>query len=314
LGALARLIRHGVRVIHILLRKFTTRPVWWYETRRSYPIRDMWKLLPPIAAPQGPTPFAVLTTPRTFNDALWTTWSWLRFFGANVRPEIYVDGPLDDEMRRGLDQLLPGTKLFEARPSILASGEFPASVASFISDHPMGRKLGLYFLLQPRGRFLYSDSDVVAFAEPTELLQALATAGMGAHFLEEKGSCFSEDILAKAGRENVQPIESMNAGFLLIPGNSLSLDLAAKLLQDWQAAPPSWFLEQTVMACLLRGAPMTALPRDRYVLTNRRQFYWEKDVNYSKIVARHFTGTTRHVMYGKGLPWILRHLPLHDRV
>jgi hypothetical protein len=296
-----------------ILRKFTTRPVWLMETRRSYPIRDKWKLLSSIPAPTGPMPFVVLTTPRTFNDTLWVMWSWLRVLGATVRPEIYVDGPLDDEMRRGLDQLVPGTSLIEARPAILASGEFPKWVDRFIRDNPMGRKLGLYFLMQKRGKFLYSDSDVVAFAEPTELLQAMATPDTGAFFWEEKGGPFS-DIVSRAAALGVEPVPSLNAGFLLIPGNCLSVDLAEKLLHEWPSLPPTWFLEQTTMACLLSAAPMTPLPRERYVLTNRRQFYWEKDVDYSKIVARHFTGTTRHVMYGKGLPWILRHLPLHDRI
>lgn len=291
-----------------IIRKLTTRPVWWLETRRPYPIRDAWKRLPPIQAKNGPLSFAVLTTPRTFNDALWTAWSWLRFLKDAVRLEIYVDGSLDDKMRRSLDQLLPGSGLFEAIPAIMAGDGFPRDVESFILDHPMGRKLGLYFLQQTRGKFLYSDADVLAFNEPSELLQALAFPGGGAYFCEETAGSFTPEIVKRAGQLGITPLESFNAGLLLIPGNSLSRETASELLRDWKAHVGDWFIEQTVLACLLRPALMMPLPRNRYVLAEARQFYWQPDVDYSRIAARHFTGTTRHVMYLKGMPWILRSL------
>ncbi len=47
------------------------------------------------------------------------------------------------------------------------------------------------------------------------------------------------------------------------------------------------------MACLLKLAPMTSLPRDRYITSVNRQFYWQKDVDYGKIAARHFTTPSR---------------------
>jgi hypothetical protein len=59
------------------------------------------------------------------------------------------------------------------------------------------------------------------------------------------------------------------------------------------------------MSILMRRANAQALPEDRYVISARRQFYWETDVDYKTIAARHFTGTVRHVMYGRGMPWVL---------
>jgi hypothetical protein len=56
----------------------------------------------------------------------------------------------------------------------------------------------------------------------------------------------------------------------------------------------------------MRHANAQPLPDSRYVISNRRQFYWEQDVDYKSIVARHFTGTVRHVMYRYGMPAILR--------
>jgi hypothetical protein len=84
------------------------------------------------------------------------------------------------------------------------------------------------------------------------------------------------------------------------------MDMAARILETWRPPGGSWFAEQTVLSIMLRDVDTEALPSNRYVISNCRQFYWEKDVDYKKIVARHFTGTVRHVMYRYGLPEILR--------
>jgi hypothetical protein len=60
------------------------------------------------------------------------------------------------------------------------------------------------------------------------------------------------------------------------------------------------------MSVLMRQANAQPLADSRYVISNCRQFYWEQDVDYTAIVARHFTGTVRHVMYRYGMPTILR--------
>jgi hypothetical protein len=55
----------------------------------------------------------------------------------------------------------------------------------------------------------------------------------------------------------------------------------------------------------MQNAQGRALPEARYVVSARRQFYWEGDVDYDAIVARHFITPVRHVMYRKGMPIIL---------
>lgn len=289
-----------------LVRSLTTRPLWWLETWRPYPIRDSWPRLPPLPASNGPVTFALLTVPRTFNDALWAAWSWRRFLGEAVHLEIYLDGTPTDGMRQSLEKLLPGSGLFETAAVVRSAGGFSPVLDSFIRDYPLGRKLGLFFVLQSRGRFLYSDADVLAFNRPAELLQILASPGDGAYLCEERGGTYSPELIARAQQIGIHPLESLNSGLLLVPHNSLSVALADELLRDWQTLPSSWFLEQTALACLLSTAPMIPLPRDRYVLNMARQFYWQPDISYAQIAVRHFATPIRHVMYGRGLPWLLR--------
>jgi hypothetical protein len=211
-------------------------------------------------------------------------------------------------MRRSLDRLLPDSGLFEATAAIRAQGDYPPQVESFLRDNMTGRKLGLLLALSRRGRFIFSDADILAFGRPTELIELLGMAGAGAYFCEESGSNFAAGVLARAGQLGITPAESLNSGLVLVPEKSLSAELANELLEGWQTPPINWVIEQTVTACLMRATPLVALPRERYVISSARQFYWQPDVDYSRIVARHFTGTTRHVMYLKGMPWILRNL------
>jgi hypothetical protein len=288
-----------------LLRKLTTKPVWWWERSRPYPIRRQWRDLPPVEAGPGPTTLAVLTTPQTFSDALWCGWSWLRFLREEVRLEIYVDGEVGNAERAAMARLLPGSMVADVR-TLLSAGEFPPTVHQFIRNHPLGRKLGLLLLLQQSRKTLFCDADILCFSPPREIVELLASPQTGGYLQEELRGNYDKVVVQLAAKINRTPLPSLNAGLLLFPQYSLSLEIAGTLLQGWSERPVSWFTEQTVMACLLQSVEMRPLPRERYVLSLARLFYWMKDVDYGMIAARHFTGPTRHVMYRNALPWLRR--------
>ena len=51
-----------------------------------------------------------------------------------------------------------------------------------------------------------------------------------------------------------------------------------------------------------------ALPLDQYcyVISTKRQFWLDQDVDYDRICTRHFTGPVRHLMYSRGYGYLLR--------
>ena len=100
------------------------------------------------------------------------------------------------------------------------------------------------------------------------------------------------------------PRHGLNGGLQLLSRGCLDLNLAARLLAARSDAA-SWFTEQTLLALLMPKAA-EPLPPERYVISTRRQFYWETDVDYDAIAIRHFTGPVRHVMYLSGLPRLER--------
>ena len=288
-------------------RKLTTKPVWWLETKRPYPIRGHWKYLPPIRADQGPVIFVVMARPRTFDDALWCAWSWMRFIAPEARLEIHVDGPVGARERQAVETLFPGGAISDARAVISEAESLLPKAQGFFSLHPMGRKLGVMLRSQKKEKVFYCDCDVLAFAAPIEILNSLKDPKAGAYLQESGEGLYDDLVLESAQALGITPCKSLNTGLLVIPKESLSFDLAKVMLHGWKDCRLTWFIEQTVLACLLKSAPMIALPRERYLVSNHRQFYWQKDIDdYGLIAARHFTTPTRHVMYMKGMPWLER--------
>jgi len=286
-------------------RKLTTKPVWYLETRRSYPIRRDRKLFSPIRADQGPAIFVIMATPGTLDEAIWCAWSWLRFIAHEVRLAIYIDGPVGTEERQIVEGLFPGCTITDARPiAAEMDGLFPAA-QGFYSLHIHGRKLAVLLRLQKGERVFYSDFDVLAFSPPFEIVTHIKDAKAGVYIQEENKGAFDPSVLSSAKKIGLTPLSLLNSGLLVIPKESLSFDLAHILLDNWRSCR-TWWIEQTILACLLNTVPMVPLPEDRYVTAKSRQFYWQKDVDYRQIAARHFVSPIRHVMYLKGMAWLMR--------
>ena len=288
-----------------LFRKMTTRPVWWWETRRRYPIRSRFAQLPPQPVRDGGIPFVVLTTPAGFHDALWAAWSWHRFLReAGCVLQIAVDGALSAPDLEAAHRLFPGIAVDSPLWACREVCALAPECERFFTGYPTGRKLALLLALSRRGPLLYSDFDVLAFSRPHELLRAIA-ANTACYFAEEVDGARDPAVVGSANRLGLDLLPRFNSGFLFLPQASLPIELAARILA---AQPPSWttwYAEQTVLSIMLRQSGACALPPARYVISNRRQFYWEEDVDYSAIAARHFTGTVRHVLYKYGMPRIL---------
>jgi hypothetical protein len=288
------------------VRKLLTKPIWWWERKRPYPIRSRFNLLPPLGVVEGRARFVVLTTPQGLSDALWTAWSWYRY----LRPhgfelQLAVDGGIPSGEEQAVHRLFPGISIYAVQSVYPYVCERQPSLATFLHQHPMGRKLGLMLALSDQGAVLYSDGDVLAFNPPADLLTCVEK-NVPCYFMEDLDGTRDPRIVERSKAMGLEFLPRFNAGCLFIPQGALSIDLAAQLLAEWRPPADSWFTEQTVMSILMRKANAQALSDDRYVISARRQFYSEADVDYKKIVARHFTGTVRHLMYRYGIPEILR--------
>jgi len=288
-----------------IFRKLTTKPVWRWERRRQYPIRLRHDLLPQVVVGKGPVQFAVLTTPEALNDALWAAWSWYRFLQPHgFELQLAVDGELAQADMCAVRRLFPGIVVYNVNSMIERLCDGRPALKVFFEHHPPGKQVGLTLALSRQGPVLYSDHDVVAFNPPVELL-ACVERNTPCYFLDDANGCQDPSLVEIVSAMGVDYIRRLNAGFLYIPHNALSIDLAEQILAQWNPVPHYYYTPQTVMSTLMCAANARPLPENRYAISNRRQFYWEEDVDYKAIAARHFTGTVRHVFYKYGMPILL---------
>lgn len=303
---MSNLQRKGCVSLKRIVRKLTTKPVWWWESKRSYRIRSHYDLLPPLSVREGRVRFVVLTTPETLRDALWCAWSWYRYLrDEGIGLQIAVDGPISEGELAAASRLFPGISIESAWTACHYVCEREPALESFLYGHPTGRKLALILALSDQCPVLYSDFDVLAFSPPHELLASIRR-NIACYFAEETDGTRDPLIVERARDLGLNYLSKFNCGFMYIPQGSLPMNAAAEILATWHPPGNSWFAEQTVLSVLLHNVHAEALPEDRYVISICRQFYWEKDVDYTAIAARHFTGPVRHVMYGRGMPLILR--------
>jgi hypothetical protein len=289
-----------------MLRKLLTRPTWWWERKRPYPIRTRFDLLPPLDVVKGPARFVVLTTRAALCDAMWTAWSWYQY----LRPlgfelQLAVDGEIAADEAAAAQKLFRGIVIYDVRSVLAKLCEERPGLAALFEHHPYAKQVGLVLALSGQGPVVYADHDVLAFNPPTELLTCIRNQ-VPCYFIDEGPGCHDPSLVERLNGLGQDYIRRLNAGFLYVPQNALSLDLAEQIMAHWNPVPYYYFTSQTIMSALMHKANAQALPYDRYVISTRRQFYSETDVNYGAIAARHFTGPVRHVMYKFGMPAILR--------
>ena len=102
-----------------MLRKATTKPIWWWERRFRYSVQREYMKLTPIGG-NGNSILAVLTTPSTFDEALFAAWSWLRFLHLDFKLTLYVDGTVTDEMISKFSRIFPDSTVQSAKEYLLS--------------------------------------------------------------------------------------------------------------------------------------------------------------------------------------------------
>lgn len=288
-----------------MYRKLLTKPIYTFERRRPYPMRQKVFALRPLQVdPSSPQQLVVLGTPNTFADAGWAAYSSLLQLPVPMGLCLAVDGEVPAEDVARMQRLFPGV-IIKQSGAFAEEFKDQEAIYAFAQRHPLGRKLATLLSVQKEKGLIYSDSDVLAFNSMPEVTRAMET-NQPCYLGESGGLNPDPKLLDKVKRLNVQFAPELNSGFLYMPRGSADIALANELLADDGYDLKSWFSEQTLLAALMGHMGGTLLPTSKYVVSNDRQFFFEQDVDYSKIALRHFTTPTRHLMYSKGINRIWR--------
>ena len=214
---------------------------------------------------------------------------------------MVCDGEIDEDIRQNARVVLPQAKFFTIKEIVELTGYNPPElkICPLFSS-----KLGLILGLQSHFDLVYCDFDVLAFNRPTELIKGIELCDAVQYMVETHMIIPDLAYTAKTKSCGFTFDARLNAGFLHLPKNSLNLSLAMELLKMWDGQQPPVLLEQLIIATLVGCVKSKILNPKHYLITGKRMFWYDSDIEYSKIVCRHFTNPVRHVMYLKGLPYL----------
>ncbi len=274
------------------------------ERNRRYPIRNQVFRLAPLPSADHERQLVILCEPRNFSDASWSAWSWHRHLYEHLHLHVFVDGAPPPLQVPAFRRLFPGATL-DSAPEYLARHFRPSpGFARFLHRHPFARKLALLVTLQTQGDFLYSDADLLAFRRPDEILYALMDPRCPGLFMEEPcESCEVDPWVAQiAERLGLPRNNHLNSGLLFVRRGSFDLGVLERILADWRPEFSHRAAEQTIISVLMALNSAHALPDDQYVVSEEGRYFWQRDgIDYREIVARHFVGHVRHLLYKTGL-------------
>lgn len=288
------------------LAKLFTKPVWWWQRHRPYPIRQqIWRLPPQQWCRSSTTSVTVLTTPANVCNAAWTAYS----VGLALRDlcslTITIDGRWEATTSARLHRLFPEITLRETAAEVEACAASVPILRGWAAQHPMGRKIAAVAAQQIRGATVFTDDDVLAFGTLPEIRAAVVDGGSTVRYLREQGDIAQEDanMLRAARQLGLAAIPDINVGLLFLPPQVINLPLAQQILALAEPSD-SWFPDTTLLSVLLNQVPHKRLP-ESYLVSTAGQFYCEARPDISNLEARHYVGPVRHLMYREGMPHVL---------
>ncbi|HIK06674.1 MAG TPA: hypothetical protein IGS40_18490 [Trichormus sp. M33_DOE_039] len=272
-----------------------------------YPIKQKILKMPPIKTQHSNTYLVVLVQHKTFLEGLWTAWNWLFFLKEYLGLIFVIDGEITEKERSQFIKLFPEGEIVSLSSQINDEFLSDESLDKFYTNHKFGKVFLLKLSLQQKFNILFSDPDILVFSDPVEIRETLHLE-QGLYCTEPGCSSFDPWIFNRAKDLNIKTIRDFNSGLLYIPQNYLSTDLCHELMKGWSVAEYHHFTEQTLLDVMMSASGAKALPLNEYVVNSQGMWFWQADIDYTQVKARHFVGNVRHHMYLSGYPIIKRTL------
>jgi hypothetical protein len=274
-----------------------------------YPIRRKIKEFPPMSAAGQQSVVAVLCGPNQFLEGLWSLWSWMRHMNSFMGAVLLFDGKATGEQQELFGKLFPDGQLLNLE-EFLKARSLPDYLQRFVAGNWTAKKLAAVFELQKEYNVLYSDSDVLVFQKPDEIIAAIER-GHSAYLFDQFGYTVDPWLATRAKQLEIPVTNQFNAGLVFVPKGEMKGPLLEAILSDWQPSFNSHHAEQTLFSILLNPREVRPLPQERYVLSWQGVWIFEKDLDCRQIVSRHYIGPLRHRMYLTAYPFIFKQIRSH---
>ncbi|HXA09437.1 MAG TPA: hypothetical protein VNW28_05610 [Chthoniobacterales bacterium] len=221
--------------------------------------------------------------------------SFLRHAGRPQSFTVVSDGTHSERSRELLSKIDPSVAIRRAeeyRPS-----DLPEKFRRYVTDHPLGKQLGLIMSLPCSGPALYLDADILFFAGAAEIARASRGENAPAFYLKD---CldYSVDSRILRGRDESSP--PVNAGLLLLL-RRLDWSLGIQRLIELEGAA-DFFTTQTIVQLVMHANGALPFDEQKYVLRLDDQFVYADRYAGSHLVLRHYVNPVRHKFWNAVSP------------
>jgi hypothetical protein len=286
---------------------FIGRKISQFQRNFPYLIKQEIIKMPRILTQDSRTQLVVLAQHKTFVEGLWTAWSWLNFLSDYLGLIFIIDGEVTEKENSVFANLFPNGKIVSLASQINEELLLNESLYQFYKIHKFGKVFLVKLSLQQKNDILFSDPDILVFSDPVEIRENLKH-GQGFYCNEPGCSSFDPWIFERAKTLSIQPIRNFNSGLLYMPKNYLPSSLCYELMKGWTAEISHYFTEQSLFDVMMSASGAKALPVSEYVVNSQGMWFWQQDIDYTKVKVRHFVGNVRQRMYLYGYPTIKKTL------
>jgi hypothetical protein len=243
----------------------------------------------------------VFTCAKDWLNLIWTLKSFYWAAHRQYALCIHDDGTLGQNERDTLWHHFPNARVID-RPSADAkvSVELQAypKCSAFRQSNHLAPKVFDFASYLESDRMLLLDSDILFFAEPTELLRRIEDPNYRLNTVNgDVSSAYTIDPQVVKEQMGVEVIERFNSGLGLIHRSSMRLDWIEAFLALPDVLGHFWRIEQTLYALFSSQFGVELLPPDYDV-------HLEGGIGRS--ACRHYVGKIRHLMYDEGMRQLVK--------
>lgn len=243
----------------------------------------------------------VFTCAKDWLNLVWTLKTFYHYSNRQYALCIHDDGTLSEGDLSTLHQHFPNAQLIE-RP--IADGHLFKLLADyprcleFRKTNPLSPKLFDFPAYLESDRMLLLDSDILFFAEPTDLLNRIEAPNYILNTVNgDIASAFTVDPIVVKTQCGFDLLDRFNSGLGLIHKASLNLDWIEEFLALPDIIGHFWRIEQTLYALCSSRFGVELLPPIYDVRL-------EGGINGAP--SRHYVGAIRHLMYGEGIQTLVK--------
>lgn len=239
-----------------------------------------------------------------WEQAIWALKSFYAFFSSPLPLYLRLQGPMTAESIRELSGHFPDARLIGQREAddradqeLIAKGLNTLGELRQKTVHL--QKLTDFPTLCSERRLFIMDSDILFFAEPRALRQAIFE-GKGFYFQADHIDAYvlTPEDAKQAFQVELRP--KLNVGMMVFPREAIDLRLADEWLRHPVFVPHygTPHIEQTLWALLAEAKSTTEVLPETYYLS------LDGPANPSGLVARHYVSPVRNLMYDEGMAYL----------